>query len=508
MTGPFAVLGIGDDADERAIKVAYAKLLRQTRPDEDPAGFQRLNQAYQHALKIAQARQARQLASRGLASSAPMAATLNIAPGKSPEVTLRAAHTAQPPISPSVAIRAVPQPSAPLPQQPTFAPQAFIAEYRTMAAAGDAKALSRWLTDYPAFWHLPTKHGAGQWLLRTLFDMPEAMPEACFRATSEFFHFNDALSGIDPMALRRVAARIDAAWLAKPENQRVLEFRAFGNTLVRSRRITIAAVKRLSRPFRWWRDLPRALRPPDARNIARVATVLCDGNPDDLPPPFDREHARFWMEACNPAKARIRTLLALFRCAVALVMVPLAFGILVGTVQRLSQAPDWVDAAFEAWKIVALAVGFMVVLFWIPIGTRVLFREADALAQRSRAFRLLMLSFTPALCVTAMLVTRAVDATLGALIAIASMFIAVWRLRAIHGARKLKSIERVGLVVLFFVYVSGFITLATESALPINPELLPTLAIALIALAMWAFDWFKRGVLRPRIQNAPRSMRV
>ena len=43
-------LGIGLDADERAIKRAYAAKLRTTRPDEDPEGFQRLNEAYQAAL--------------------------------------------------------------------------------------------------------------------------------------------------------------------------------------------------------------------------------------------------------------------------------------------------------------------------------------------------------------------------------------------------------------------------------------------------------------------------
>ncbi len=46
-------LGIAIDADERAIKRAYAAKLRTTRPDEDPAGFQRLNEAYQQALRIA-----------------------------------------------------------------------------------------------------------------------------------------------------------------------------------------------------------------------------------------------------------------------------------------------------------------------------------------------------------------------------------------------------------------------------------------------------------------------
>ena len=43
-------LGLGPDADERAVKRAYAARLKATRPDTDPEGFQRLNAAYQAAL--------------------------------------------------------------------------------------------------------------------------------------------------------------------------------------------------------------------------------------------------------------------------------------------------------------------------------------------------------------------------------------------------------------------------------------------------------------------------
>ena len=49
---PWNVLGMEPSEDRKAIKKAYAVLLKKHRPDEDPDGFQEINQAYQAALQI------------------------------------------------------------------------------------------------------------------------------------------------------------------------------------------------------------------------------------------------------------------------------------------------------------------------------------------------------------------------------------------------------------------------------------------------------------------------
>lgn len=44
------ILDLSSEADQKAIKLAYAKKLKQTRPDENPEGFKVLHEAYQQAL--------------------------------------------------------------------------------------------------------------------------------------------------------------------------------------------------------------------------------------------------------------------------------------------------------------------------------------------------------------------------------------------------------------------------------------------------------------------------
>ena len=52
----FDILGISSNSDKKAIKHAYAKLLKKYNPEDDPEGYQKLREAYDNALKYEKSR--------------------------------------------------------------------------------------------------------------------------------------------------------------------------------------------------------------------------------------------------------------------------------------------------------------------------------------------------------------------------------------------------------------------------------------------------------------------
>jgi hypothetical protein len=107
---PWDLLGIESDADERAVRRAYARLLKQQRPDEDAEAFQRLRYAYESALQMA----------RGVvAKNVEAAAAANVS-GAEPAVPIEATH--EPASAPATSRAAIDTPDV---QAATREPDAF-----------------------------------------------------------------------------------------------------------------------------------------------------------------------------------------------------------------------------------------------------------------------------------------------------------------------------------------------------------------------------------------------
>lgn len=490
MSTPFDLLGIGADADERAIKSAYAKLLRTTRPDEDAEGFQRLNEAYQLALKICRARGAG-IPRSAWQQSPPVVVQFTGAQsradaGDRPEAAAQesagaGARSERPLPRPADAV----QWRSAQPAQPAFDFRAFLASYGERAEADDARALQEWLAAEPGLWHLPTKQAVGRHLLKTLFENPVPATEECLDTTLDFFKLNDALSGVDPIFLKRLKHRAIGEWHARSD-LRGLAWQLYGSAASRNLLELRKIRARCERPFAWPRALLLTLRTGQyARRVGHILLKLCGGNIEDLPRTFDREGARFWLEAASSTLNRTRLIIIAFRSGLALVTIPL-LALLVTTLASGGE-PDGADlkaALVVTSSITSAAVGCV----WLWIGAAWAMARFDQLTYRSRLAKGIRVGFTPALCLASIAIARLMDPALGVVFAILTVLIAAWRYKARHAMRiRIGPVERIGI----FLGIGFCSSLASAFRTQPGLGLLPAAIVTCIALVIWAFDMKK-----------------
>ena len=223
MTWAFAALGLRPDADARAVKRAYAARLKTVRPDDDPEGFQRLNEAYQAALAQCAARDD----ARAPRLPDPLPAPLHGVPeaGASPDASPPDASS--PPRRPRrLPPSPIAEPVAPPPEDAAF----DIAHCLRLAANWDHQPLVAWLDAQASLWSLDGKARCGRALLLTMAHERPPVADHNFETLAKCFGYYDLHAGHDFLAVRALRAALHALWREARRNGQLKETRAWGET--------------------------------------------------------------------------------------------------------------------------------------------------------------------------------------------------------------------------------------------------------------------------------------
>lgn len=365
----FELLGLGPDADERSIKRAYAQRLRGARPDEDPAGFQRLRDAYELALRLCAHR----------AEAMPHKVEAAPSPAEADDVA-ESTEAPMPPEAPAPVRQELPaalrsqvrpvavaaRPAEPLPVAAIDLEQ-LQRDLLAAAERGEPEALRQWLGSRHELWSLHAKAELGRRLMARLQQHPAAMPGECFDALLAFFDLDHVQAGYDPFALQRLRRRMRLQWELQPEHIEAMARRTHDphwpgrapNTRMASR-----LLRQLVRPFQWWQALAVAVLPERPAELARFAKKLSDDHVDELLPYVPREQLRFWLLAGQPGLSLPRSAVHALRIAAGVFASLAAIALLFGVVSLTGGNADKAWAAFPtiaAWiaGIAGLIYAFM-----------------------------------------------------------------------------------------------------------------------------------------------------
>lgn len=496
MNWAFELLGVAPGTDAASVKRAYARLLRITRPDEDPAGFQRLHAAYK--LVLAQAAEHAGTPAHAVVAASPSPETprpvpSTAAPSPAP------ASVPTPPRAPASVPPAVPAPvAAPVPgstytaapaSDPGILAQAVI---RSAIEAENANALTRWLERRLEFWSIPVKLQTGQLVLNALFRQPQAMSTDCLDALLQFFDFNHVLAGVNPVALQELRARQTTLWELLPANHRELAKRM---RVMWGQQPGLVSLRKdialLQRPFSWLRTVWVGARPSRALQMGRLAHTLLgkQGRLEHLPPSIDRHHVDFWLHAATTrAMSWQRFILGSLRIG----LVALLLSCLVGSITFLTTLPP--DNLWQSTMTSGGATAMIVFGAWLIYSGCIWLDCWQGLPENAPTRKPWLRWFSvPLLCAFALLFDEAGASFL--LMMPIAMAIVVLAARRLSRRAGVKPIPMTTTFIVVSVIASVLLTNLQESI-----DYHAVALTLLTALALWVADlWRHRAYLHPKL---------
>ncbi|MCI1140802.1 J domain-containing protein [Stenotrophomonas maltophilia] len=408
------VLELDEDADERAIKRAYARLLRVTRPDDDPVAFQHLHEAYQSALSWVKQR-AQPLDIDQDKHALPPMQDPSLEPASRAHIDaihaaialdrqLEQEHgpyghdpvrivqtTPMPPAD--TGLDKVVEPSQSDPHGPDALPTAHaLAPQPTLAPAGDGErsplrsvdqmvaailirlaaaargsdddttvpALETWLQAQPELWSLHDKPLIAASLLEQLREASPPLPREVVEHVASSFGWDDIGNGLDAEDLQRIVRRCDQAWMLTDAGRQRLAWHVsrLDTSIVRPDMRPV--LDRLRRPRSRWRNLLESL-PWSRPDITVLTLAALRYWPDrELPPGLSATQVAFWSRF-GSRQDPLRSQVAALRAWLA--------GLLCGTICLVGVINSWPLASTEggmtggAKAALSLAIGTLLIPF-------------------------------------------------------------------------------------------------------------------------------------------------
>ncbi|KRG48558.1 J domain-containing protein [Stenotrophomonas beteli] len=301
-------LALDRDADERAIKRAYAQRLRVTRPEDDLVAFQQLHEAYQAALAWARGRTAEEAPGPGSGPEAPLPPTVLAIEDAGPQVDDQVQSGQRVDV------------------------EAIAGRILTEAVQQEPEALQAWLAQQPELWPLQWKAWIGDALLDALFTGTEPVQADNLDVLAELFGWDEIGSSVDPYALDAQRLQMHRHWVVQPGNHHRL-----AELLQRCGLPSPPAAARehmawLSRPWNHWQALLTSLSPQRGRDLNQTLDALGIDDGTSVPAPLQARQIAFWRDIGAMHRLnRERWLQGLLRgvaCALIAALLVLSVGVL------------------------------------------------------------------------------------------------------------------------------------------------------------------------------------